>query len=83
MPTSCSGGGKKKETKLGLAHSKADDFGGWYSEVCTESELISYYAVSGKSQLSLQLLLHCPYGWFCADEHFNELLTTSMLEYFI
>lgn len=52
MHTSCSGGGKKKETKLGLAHSKADDFGGWYSEVCTESELISYYAVSGKSQLS-------------------------------
>ena len=45
------GGSKKKETKLGLAHSKAGDFGGWYSEVCTESELLSYYDVSGKSCL--------------------------------
>ncbi|KAK9805160.1 hypothetical protein WJX72_002679 [[Myrmecia] bisecta] len=44
------GGGKaekKKETKLGLAHSKATDFGDWYSEVVVESEMISYYDVSG------------------------------------
>eukprot|EP00891_Asterochloris_glomerata_P006360 jgi/Astpho2/6360/fgenesh1_pm.00091_%23_8_t len=46
-----SGGGgakdKKKETKLGLAHRKADEFGEWYSEVVVESEMISYYDVSG------------------------------------
>lgn len=42
------GGGKKKETKLGLAHSKAGNFGDWYSEVCVESEMISYYDVSGE-----------------------------------
>ena len=43
------GGGKdkKKETKLGLAHRKADEFGEWYSEVVVESEMISYYDVSG------------------------------------
>ena len=43
------GGGKdkKKETKLGLAHRKADEFGEWYSEVVVDSEMISYYDVSG------------------------------------
>ncbi len=40
---------KKKETKLGLAHSKQTSFGDWYSEVVVESEMISYYDVSGKS----------------------------------
>ena len=39
---------KKKETKLGLAHSKQASFGDWYSEVVVESEMISYYDVSGK-----------------------------------
>ena len=38
---------RKKETKLGLAHSKEGDFGDWYSEVVVESEMISYYDVSG------------------------------------
>ncbi|DBA82318.1 hypothetical protein WJX79_003903 [Trebouxia sp. C0005] len=38
---------KKKETKLGLAHSKQTSFGDWYSEVVVESEMISYYDVSG------------------------------------
>eukprot|EP00884_Botryococcus_braunii_P010190 jgi/Botrbrau1/19172/Bobra.0077s0081.1 len=40
-------GGKKKETKLGLSHKKEDNFGDWYSEVVVESEMISYYDVSG------------------------------------
>ncbi|DBA82977.1 TPA: hypothetical protein ACH3X1_006755 [Trebouxia sp. C0004] len=40
-------GKKKKETKLGLAHSKQTSFGDWYSEVVVESEMISYYDVSG------------------------------------
>lgn len=43
---------KKKETKLGLAHSKQTSFGDWYSEVVVESEMISYYDVSGKSPLT-------------------------------
>jgi prolyl-tRNA synthetase len=38
---------KKKETKLGLNTRKAEDFGAWYSEVVVESEMISYYDVSG------------------------------------
>ncbi len=42
---------KKKETKLGLAHSKQASFGDWYSEVVVESEMISYYDVSGKPLL--------------------------------
>ncbi|CAL8472084.1 g11626 [Coccomyxa elongata] len=40
-------GDKKKETKLGLSASKKDDFGNWYSEAVIESEMISYYDVSG------------------------------------
>mmetsp|Transcript_32826 Transcript_32826/g.93157 ORF Transcript_32826/g.93157 Transcript_32826/m.93157 type:complete len:545 (-) Transcript_32826:388-2022(-) len=41
-------GGGKKETKLGLHAKKAEDFGDWFSQVCTESEMISYYeGVSG------------------------------------
>ncbi|KAL4441883.1 hypothetical protein ABPG77_003799 [Micractinium sp. CCAP 211/92] len=38
---------KKKETKLGLTASKETDFGDWYSQVVVESEMISYYDVSG------------------------------------
>lgn len=41
------GEGKKKETKLGLAVKKGEDFGEWYSHACVESEMISYYDVSG------------------------------------
>jgi hypothetical protein len=37
----------KKETKLGLSAKKATDFGEWYSQVVVESEMISYYDVSG------------------------------------
>lgn len=40
-------GDKKKETKLGLSTSKAENFGDWYSELVVSSELISYYNVSG------------------------------------
>lgn len=40
-------GDKKKETKLGLTASKETDFGDWYSQVVVESEMISYYDVSG------------------------------------
>jgi len=40
------GGGK--ETKLGLRAKKDTEFGDWYSQVCVESEMISYYeGVSG------------------------------------
>lgn len=38
---------KKKETKLGLTAKKDGDFGEWYSQVVVESEMISYYDVSG------------------------------------
>ena len=34
-------------TKLGLHAKKEEDFGEWYSQVVVESELISYYDVSG------------------------------------
>jgi thioredoxin-related protein len=44
---------KKKETKLGLAHSKQTSFGDWYSEVVVESEMISYYDVSGTPSVVL------------------------------
>ena len=44
---------KKKETKLGLAHSKQTSFGDWYSEVVVESEMISYYDVSGTTSVVL------------------------------
>lgn len=41
--------GGKKETKLGLHAKKSEEFGDWYSQVCTESEMITYYeGVSGK-----------------------------------
>jgi prolyl-tRNA synthetase len=47
-----SGGGKqegnaKGVTKLGLHAKKETDFGEWYSQVCVESEMISYYDISG------------------------------------
>jgi len=35
-------------TKLGLSAKKDEDFGEWYSQVVVESEMISYYDVSGK-----------------------------------
>ncbi|QDZ18022.1 prolyl-tRNA ligase [Chloropicon primus] len=41
------GKGKKKETQLGLDAQKFEEFGDWYSEVCTKSEMISYYEISG------------------------------------
>ncbi|XP_047047195.1 proline--tRNA ligase, cytoplasmic-like [Lolium rigidum] len=46
------GGGKKKkevkkETKLGMAYKKDDNFGEWYSEVVVNSEMIEYYDISG------------------------------------
>ena len=41
----------KKETKLGLSAKKATEFGDWYSQVVVESEMISYYAVSGPPPL--------------------------------
>ena len=46
-------GGKKKETKLGLSASRKDDFGNWYSEAVIESEMISYYDVSGEDAILL------------------------------
>jgi len=39
------GGGAK--TGLALAHSKATDFGEWYTSLITKAELIAYYEVSG------------------------------------
>ncbi|XP_066350975.1 proline--tRNA ligase, cytoplasmic [Miscanthus floridulus] len=45
------GGGKKKEvkkeTKLGMAYKKDNNFGEWYSEVVVNSEMIEYYDISG------------------------------------
>ena len=44
---------KKKEgkgskvSKMGLDARKLEEFGDWYSEVCTKSEMISYYEISG------------------------------------
>lgn len=35
-------------TKLGLSAKKDEDFGEWFSQVCVESEMISYYDVSGE-----------------------------------
>lgn len=40
-------GAKTKESKLGIQTGKDEDFGKWYSTVCIEAELISYYPVSG------------------------------------
>ncbi|XP_078149879.1 proline--tRNA ligase, cytoplasmic-like isoform X1 [Carex rostrata] len=37
----------KKETKLGMAVKKDDNFGEWYSEVVVNSEMIEYYDISG------------------------------------
>ncbi|KAK9836694.1 hypothetical protein WJX74_006203 [Apatococcus lobatus] len=41
------GGAMKKETKLGLAVSKSEDFHEWYRLLVLEAELISTYSVSG------------------------------------
>lgn len=37
----------KKQSRLGIEFSKADQLSEWYSEVITKSELITYYDVSG------------------------------------
>ena len=37
----------QKETGLGLAVSRDDDFGAWYSQVVVAGELIEYYDISG------------------------------------
>ena len=37
----------KGVTKLGLRAKKDDDFGEWYAQVVVESEMISYYDISG------------------------------------
>ena len=72
------GGEKKKETKLGLSAKKGEDFGNWYSEVVVESEMISYYDVSGaplgpscKPPSPLQLLSRQRKHWLlcCAAWH--------------
>ena len=47
----------KKETKLGLSAKKASDFGEWYPQVVVESEMISYYDVSGAASV------RHPYGF--------------------
>ena len=39
--------GDKKQTRLGLETSKAENFADWYTEVITKSEMIEYYDVSG------------------------------------
>ena len=48
-----------KETKLGLSAKKASDFGEWYSQVVVESEMISYYDVSGAARQPMQPCQHC------------------------
>lgn len=42
----------KGVTKLGLSAKKDEDFGEWYSQVVVESEMISYYDVSGAQNSS-------------------------------
>lgn len=37
----------EKDTKLGLASLKEDNFGDWYSDVVVKSGFISYYDISG------------------------------------
>ena len=34
---------------------KADDFGAWYQEIVVEAELISYYDVSGTTDIMTDL----------------------------
>ena len=46
-----------KRTKLGISAKKAEDFPDWYTQVCTESEMISYYDVSG-TQGSQHVTMH-------------------------
>lgn len=40
-------GGGSKQTKLGVAAKKEDNFADWYTEVITRSEMVEYYDVSG------------------------------------
>ncbi|XP_054824638.1 proline--tRNA ligase, cytoplasmic-like [Prosopis cineraria] len=37
----------KKETGLGLANRKAENFGEWYSELVVRADMIDYYEISG------------------------------------
>lgn len=37
----------KGESRMGIEHKKAENFGEWYSQVITRSDLIDYYDVSG------------------------------------
>ena len=60
------GNEKKKETKLGLAVTKAEDFHEWYRLLVLEAELISTYNVSGQSS--------CPWT---DPPGFNLFLTSS------
>lgn len=39
--------GAGKQTKLGIAAKKEDNFSDWYTEVITRSEMVEYYDVSG------------------------------------
>ena len=53
----------EKETKLGLSAKKDEDFGDWYSQVVVESEMISYYDISGErggAAGALRCLSPCP-----------------------
>ena len=43
----------KGVTKLGLHAKKDEDFGEWYSQVVVESEMISYYDVSGEGNCTV------------------------------
>lgn len=40
-------GGGSKQTKLGVAARKEENFADWYTEVITRSEMVEYYDVSG------------------------------------
>lgn len=41
------GGTAGKQTKLGIASKKEDNFADWYTEVITRSEMVEYYDISG------------------------------------
>ena len=47
VASASAGAAGDKRTKLGISAKKAEDFPDWYTQVCTESEMISYYDVSG------------------------------------
>jgi hypothetical protein len=45
--------GQQKESGLGLAVTREEDFGAWYSQVVVAGELIEYYDISGRAFLSV------------------------------